>query len=384
MKILIATEIFPPTTGGPAAWLEQIVPKLKNRGHQLQVVTFGDCKRLSDLQVKVECVELKQNKLWRFYKYQQLVKKLARDIDLILALGNVVAGQAAVGAKRKYGCPVVLRVPGDFAWEKAMSQETDLVGLEEFYEQKYSPTIEWLKAKQAKLAQVVDGLVVNSTYQAKAVNKYWQVEGSKINIIRNIFNLPEKILDKNELKKRLGWDKKTILAVGRLIKLKGLIELIDIMKLWLRRNPNWQLVIVGDGPLQEKFQQLIKSENLTENIKLVGRVSRADLYNFYQAADALVLYSLYESSPNVVLEAMSFDLPVIVSQQGGSEELVRDYPRGQLVAWGDKSALLAALDKIPEYQRRAWLEADRRIFFVDYSLEKNASAWESLLKKLSK
>jgi glycosyltransferase involved in cell wall biosynthesis len=111
--------------------------------------------------------------------------------------------------------------------------------------------------------------------------------------------------------------KKVILAVGRLVPYKGFNILIDAAKHLVE---DAVVVIVGSGPLQQDLQQAIKNGGVDDKVVLAGRLSDTELHALFQRATLYCLPSTYraEAFGVVLLEAMSYGLPIVASQIPGS------------------------------------------------------------------
>lgn len=129
-----------------------------------------------------------------------------------------------------------------------------------------------------------------------------------------------------------------IAFAGRLSEEKGLRVLIEAARL----IPEVPIHLAGDGPLREELEAAAPA-----NVKILGRVDRAEMPRFYANSRALVLPSTcFEMCPLTILEAMSIGLPVVASQTGGLGELVDDGITGRLVTRGEAAPLAAALKEI--------------------------------------
>ncbi len=127
-------------------------------------------------------------------------------------------------------------------------------------------------------------------------------------------------IDTNEFipKKDYNLDGKLkILSVGRLIERKGFKYLIEAIK----DLDNVSLSIIGDGPDLEYLKEL--SNGL--DINFLGLIEHDDLGKLYKDYDLFILASLNEGMSNTVLEAMSAGLPLILSDTGGTRELIKDH-----------------------------------------------------------
>ena len=111
-----------------------------------------------------------------------------------------------------------------------------------------------------------------------------------------------------------------LLFVGRLSPHKNLVALLDALSTIKREIT---LDIIGDGECRRELKMLIAGKKL-ENVRLHGRLSRDEVKKFYATCSALILPSLYEVQPIVLLEAMASRIPTIVSKGIGIEVDARE------------------------------------------------------------
>jgi glycosyltransferase involved in cell wall biosynthesis len=169
------------------------------------------------------------------------------------------------------------------------------------------------------------------------------------------------------------------LYVGRLDPQKGLPDLLEAAERVTVQRPDWHLAIAGDGPDRPwLLEQLGKHPRLREKAHWLGQ--RDDVPDLLKTADVLVLASLWEGMPNVVLEAMAARLPVIGTAVEGTEDLVVPGQTGWLVPPRDPEALTRALIEavdFPECCRRYGEEGRLRVE-REFSLETTLEAYERL------
>ena len=108
-----------------------------------------------------------------------------------------------------------------------------------------------------------------------------------------------------------------IIAVGRLEKVKGFDLLI---KSWV--NINQDLEIIGSGPEEKHLHQLISNFNLGKRISIVTDCNYDSLQEKYKNASGLIISSLREGGPRVLLEAINHEIPVLGTKVGMMEDLV--------------------------------------------------------------
>jgi glycosyltransferase involved in cell wall biosynthesis len=143
-----------------------------------------------------------------------------------------------------------------------------------------------------------------------------------------------------------GGDPVELLAVGRLVEKKGFEVLLAALA---RLDRPYRLRLVGDGPLRERLTALIAAHRLADRVELVGRCTHATLPGYYASADVVVVPSIVDSAgdrdglPNVVLESMASQRPVVASEVAAIPAAVRDGVTGALVPPRDPDALAGAL-----------------------------------------
>jgi len=120
-----------------------------------------------------------------------------------------------------------------------------------------------------------------------------------------------------------------VLFVGRLFSLKGPHLLIEAARLVIKRIPDTQFLIVGDGPMRKKLVDLVKNFNLSKNVIFCGELE--DVREKMKESDLYVRPSLLEGFPYGVLEAMASGLPVIATNIGGTSDLLTHEKTGYLV-----------------------------------------------------
>ena len=133
-------------------------------------------------------------------------------------------------------------------------------------------------------------------------------------------------------------------AVGRLSAEKGFDLLIHATDKLLRRGLDIELVIVGEGDQRPDLEALIAALGRADRIRLLGYQS--DTRAIYEAMDVFALSSHREALPNVLLEAMALEVPVLATRVAGIPRLVRHDENGLLVEPGDVTAMTNALEKL--------------------------------------
>ncbi|MCA1685550.1 MAG: glycosyltransferase, partial [Planctomycetia bacterium] len=169
------------------------------------------------------------------------------------------------------------------------------------------------------------------------------------------------------------------LYAGRLHGQKGISVLMDAAESVIASRGDWHLAVAGDGPLRPWLVgRLAGSPGLAARVHLLG--PRGDVPALLKAADLLVLPSLWEGMPNVVLEAMAARRASVATAVEGSVDLVVSGSTGWLVPPADPDALARALlDAASDPVRlRRYGDAARARAEAEFSPERVVAAYESL------
>jgi len=147
--------------------------------------------------------------------------------------------------------------------------------------------------------------------------------------------------------------------IGRLSSVKGMIYLVSATKQLERSGIEGNLLIIGDGPERNRLLALRKNKNM--KVHFLGFQKNA--VRFIQASDFIVLPSLAEGCPNVVLEALACGKPVIASKVGGVPDLVNHMKTGILVNPKDVRQLVEAVYGLitDPYQARTMGKEARKV-----------------------
>jgi glycosyltransferase involved in cell wall biosynthesis len=237
-----------------------------------------------------------------------------------------------------------------------------------------------------RLARWTDRVVGNS----QAVVDFYQRAGipaERLALIRSGIGPEEPpAVDRAALRAEFGWpgDAPLVLFAGRLAPQKGVEDLVAAIDLVQYNAPELRVLIVGDGPLRSQLEATAAAFRLGGMVRFTGH--RDDVPRLLAAADLLVLPSLYEGLPNIVLEAMRFARPVVATAAPGTTEVVVDGRTGLLVPLRDPPALAQAIRTLvhdPDRARRLG-EAGRVRVESEFRLETMIDAYASLYVELAR
>ncbi len=187
-----------------------------------------------------------------------------------------------------------------------------------------------------------------------------------------------------EAKRTLGLpeDVPLIGAVGRLSPEKAFDHLIAAVAKLHATGPKPMLVIVGEGDQLSNLQALADQHGISSHVRFAG--FQSDTQAWYEAMDVFALSSLREGLPNVVLEAMALETPVVVTRVAGVPRLVEDGVSGLIVPIGDVPALATALRRLLEEDclRRRLASAARQVIESRYSFAARMAKMAALYRDL--
>lgn len=307
--------------GGAERQLLYMLQALKSAGIESRVIclTKGEIyqSRIESLDIEVDYVGRKNSRLSRLAEITCNLKNKPADIiqsshfytNIYAAIAGKISRARSIGAIR--------------------SDLTSEIGGDKIFGR-------W----QVSLPE---NLIANSKIAIERAKNYG-IPAKKLNFVKNVVDLTL-ILDE---KSRNPKEFLNIIFVGRLTQLKRpeiFVALANHLKYSLATQ-TLRFQVIGDGPLLDGLKQCVRKLHLSEDeITFYG--DRQDVGNFYQTADLLVLTSSYEGTPNVVLEAMSFGVPVIATRVGGIPEIVTR-ESGILVDAADTMGLFDAARKLIE------------------------------------
>ncbi len=143
-----------------------------------------------------------------------------------------------------------------------------------------------------------------------------------------------------------------LLALGRLVPIKGYIDLIMACKIIQNSGVDFRLVLAGDGPLRRRLKRLTRRMGLDERILFPGFVTHDRISRLFYSADVFLMPSRVASSgdkdgiPNVILEALMHNVPVVASRISGIPEVIEDGATGILVPERDPAAIARAVIRL--------------------------------------
>ena len=235
---------------------------------------------------------------------------LVKKIDVIVAQSPLMEGLVGTILKKIFKKELIVEIHGDWEVRKNLS----------------------------KLAKI--GL--RNADKIRAVAQYLAVKSKKIAPDKPYFIFPT-FTDLDEFlgEKSINFGN-SVLLVGRNDPVKGVKYLVEAFAMVSDEFPNFKLVLVGDG-LDSNYQLPITNYQFNGKIDLSGKVPLKEIKDIMKNCYCLVVPSISEGLPRVILEAMALAKPVIASRVGGIPELIKDGENGFLFEVGNVQELAEKL-----------------------------------------
>lgn len=168
--------------------------------------------------------------------------------------------------------------------------------------------------------QLSNAVVVNSNEFKKSIDKALKIKSIVVYNSLDNYAYPIKLKIKNTFLQNKNCYK--LIAIGRIVEQKDYITMLKAMKL-INNKLKFKLIILGKGKLKNTLKKFCKNNELKNKIKFLGY--KKNIFPYLQYSDCLILSSLYEGLPNVILEAISMKKLVISSDcpSGPSEILLK-------------------------------------------------------------
>jgi glycosyltransferase involved in cell wall biosynthesis len=360
MRILIATGLYPPEIGGPATYTKLFENELPKSGFEVDVLPFSKVRHLP--------------KVIRHFVYAWKILRMSRSVDAILVQDTVSTGVPAALVSKVTGIPLIVRVPGDYAWEQGQQRFGVEENLDEFQELRYGFRVGLLRYFQEFTVRSATRVIAPSEYLANIVAG-WVKPNQEVNIVYNGVELPLVVL---EPEKRP--DGNLIVSVGRLVPWKGFGPLIDIVD----KEEDWYLAIIGDGPQRKELV-----EKAGKRVRFKGKLPREEMLGWCKEADVFVLNSSYEGLSHTLLEVMSLGVSIVATNIGGNRELIESGVHGLLVEPGDDGALNDAIEKLindKKLAKKLGKNAKNRAedFSINYTVEATSEVLQDAVFQPSK
>lgn len=189
------------------------------------------------------------------------------------------------------------------------------------------------------------------------------------NLVDNSFFEKIKLIDEGKRKqiksKYLIENNKVVFILpARLTAVKGIIEFLEL----IGKTPSKdkiQILIAGEGELKNNIIEKIKMLNLEKTVKLIGYVNQNEIIDIYAISDFLLLPSLSDSNPLVVIEACWCRLPLLLSEHCGNHyEIVHDNENGYVFSYSNENEAVSIIEKCVNSCKEWRIEAGEKSYSI--------------------
>lgn len=356
--------------GGAEAQVYQLVRCIVDRGdHQVFVITLNKgvlFDRLMDMSIDVSSIEETKMRIWEMiFKIRSFLK--TNKIDLVHCHGfkeNLLAGFAV---KMFLGCVVVRTHHGRGVVSGSLS-----------------------KALIEKLnTHLLTNKMIAVSHELKLFLVGLGFSENKIEVIHNGIDCKELTLSKGSKavieQHSIPSGSFIIGTASRIEHEKGHQYLLLVVKELIESDLPVVLVIVGDGNLKQKYQQMAQEMNISKSVIFTG--FQENVCNYLNIFDLFVMMSLNEGIPLALIEAMCMGKAVVCSAVGGIPEVVKSNVNGILVPTEDYRSCAAACHKIlsqKDFQLSLGINARQHVltnFSSKQSAVKTINLYENTVKK---
>ena len=241
----------------------------------------------------------------------------------------------------------------------------------------------WLKSRIEKLnlacITLPDRIVfINPESYHDAIDKHKELAESFILITNGIDDLYDENKHNN---KAFDPDRYNLVTIGTVNERKNQLLILKALKRALDKvDYQIHLTIVGDGPLLNRLVEYATSNNMSQYIDIVG--NQDDVSNYLVDSDIFVLSSNKEGLPISLLEAMSFQLPIISTNISGARECVFPGKNGILYETNDVEGLTEILCTLTNYDMSDMGKSSRELFKSQFQFKNMQESYIKLLISL--
>jgi alpha-maltose-1-phosphate synthase len=351
----MVTSEFPPITGGVGQYVSNLSQKMKEREHDVTVITrkrivINKRKQNSGLNSSgffatdlcpkeyINGVLVHRVPYYPFFPMHASILTLSvnRLLRSLEKKFDIVHVHTPMPLPVITSIPLITTVHTPMLIDSKYHETVDLKSMLEKMQSSY--VYPPLESSLFKISQKITA--VSRTVAAEL--SYYGVDSSSVDVLNNGVN------SQIFYPRKLGTpsSEKYILYVGVLRARKGLFDLIECAAILSKIRPSVKFIICGSGPLKEKIIRVVKEKGLEKQVIFPGWISRTELIRLIQNATIQVIPSHYEGLPTVLLEAMACGLPVVATNIGGNNEVIKSGVNGLLIPAKQPNLMARALLKL--------------------------------------
>ncbi|MHA1693946.1 MAG: glycosyltransferase family 4 protein [Candidatus Helarchaeota archaeon] len=272
-----------------------------------------------------------------FFAFLKVFRK--KRIDLIQIFDPHLGGLIGTLIKKIFEIPLVIRIGAKYnEYYENKIEKMNLIFRNQIFKEIFHILLEKFEMMSLKNSDII---ISNCQFIKKYIlSKGYIQNHKKVRVIPSGVSLNYYKSDGIQNKEKIR-ENRYLLYVGRIVYYKGLNTLIDAFKRVLSNYKTLKLILIGSTEIDEKYfkklKEKIEIDGLEKHIIFKGSVPHNDVYHYLKNAEVLILpsikgmYSIEEGLPNVILEAFKMKCPVIASNIGGINEIIKDKETGLLI-----------------------------------------------------
>lgn len=351
MKVLLVSGIWPPDVGGPASHVPELAGHLRERGHEVRVLTTAAAAPAPE-SYPVHWVGRSLPPGLRHAAFALRLTRLARRADVVYVVSVLTRGVLGARLARR---PALVKLTDDPAYERARRLGLFAGDLDAFQTWDGGMRVRLLRRLRDSALRKASLVLCPSEYlRGHAIG--WGLPSQRVVVVENAAPPLPELASREEARAALaiegpGVEGPLLAFAGRL----GPAKALDVLLEALAELPDISLLLAGDGPERSRLEARAAELGLDARVRFLGARSRGEVLELFRAADASVLTSAWENFPHTVVEALAVGTPVLATSVGGVPEIVRDGENGLLVPPGDPAAFAAAVRRFlgdPALQER--------------------------------
>lgn len=333
LVVVTATGVYPISTGGPAVFLHYLSLGLRKLGISVEIFNFSSVRKLRKA----------------FFSFLRAIKHVTTSNVIIFNSPPIGPHLLLLYLAKVLGKKTVFICHGGIFFEcKGLLNKIH---------------------RQILIAHMRNNFIKYTVVPSKWLTSFLKKHKTKsevlsipngVDVEEIISYLPSKLSTKNN-----------ILFIGRLAKIKGVSTLIDAFSLLTRKKRNCNLYMAGPiGDLDPSELDRIKN---TPNVYFLGYISHERKMSLMRSVDVIVVPSVWENFPIVILEAMACAKPVVATSVGGIPEIIDSEFNGILIPPFNPKALSDAIkDLLDNRQKSAIISRNA------YHTVKNRYDWKKI------
>ncbi len=357
-RIVIATPLMPPQLGGPARYAARISEEFELVGHDVRIVSFGSVLHLP--------------RVIRHGAYGWMMMRAMRGADIALGLDYGSIGLAVYICSKLFRVPYVIRCEGDFLWEQYVERTRMDVTLPAFYQEHpaFSLKERFMYTISGWVLRSATRVVFSSEWRRNMISRAYGILESRTAFIKNVWEKPQDRGNQDSTSRVFLW-------AGRMLYLKNLERLIRVFG--RIGSSDFELHLVGDGPERERIERMVRA---VQHIRVLPALPHDELLRVTFRSWCFILPSLSDVGPNVVADAWTQGVPVVMTKESGYTEYL-----------GNAGVFVDPIDEDDmEKKIRMMMDADTREEYVkkisalniSHTWNQAAGEWIRLLAEVEK